>query len=387
MNSSNKNNRITIFLTGLFCGGGERVLLDIADFLAKDGFDVDLILVQKKGSFVENIKPGINIIDLNCKRLAYSIPKLAFYLFKNRPISILSTSEHAHVVSLLAKKISMVKTRVVLRIGIQFSIVFKKYKGKDKIIPYLVRWLYPKADVIIINSKGLAKDFIQTTHVSKSKTRVIYNLKSVEDIRKDANKKTRHKWMENENLKTILFTGRLRDQKDVATLIRAFSLVLKKCPSKLIILGDGEKKDNLISLTKELKIENEVDFHGMENNPFSFMSKATVFVLSSLWEGLPNVLIEAMICGVPIISTDSESGGAREILAPDTNYEIRMKDGIEFAEYGVLVPIKNEIKLAEAILYLLKDKNLRDEYKRKNLERIKDFDKNKILKEYKKHLI
>ena len=132
---------------------------------------------------------------------------------------------------------------------------------------------------------------------------------------------------------------------------------------------------------KKLNCENCVSLPGYSDNPYSYMGKADLFVSASLWEGMPNVVLEALVCGLPVISSDCSSG-PREILAPDTDYRIRIKEGVEYAKYGVLTPVGDEEALVEAMTKMLGDGDLRAKYSSLSKERIKDFDSNKIINEY-----
>ena len=165
----------------------------------------------------------------------------------------------------------------------------------------------------------------------------------------------------------ILAAGRLHVSKDFPTLLRAFSLVRKEIPSRLVILGEGEKRKELEDLAQELGIRKDHDLPGFVENPYKYMKHATVFVLSSQWEGFGNVLVEAMACGCPVISTDCPSG-PREIL----------RDG----EYGVLVPPKDSEKLAQGILRVLENQDLRRELSEKGKKRALDFTVDRAVEEY-----
>jgi glycosyltransferase involved in cell wall biosynthesis len=202
----------------------------------------------------------------------------------------------------------------------------------------MMRRLYPKADRIVAVSQGVANDLISLLNLPHEKVTVIYNPIVTPELFEQAKQPVSCSWFEQNRLPVILAVGRLTKAKDYPTLFRAFSLVRQIRPAKLLILGEGEERANLERLAIELGIQNDVSMPGFVDNPFAFMAKASVFVLSSAWEGLPTVLIEALACGCPVVATDCRSG-PREIL--------------DNGRYGHLVPVGDHEALAKAILETL----------------------------------
>ena len=180
---------------------------------------------------------------------------------------------------------------------------------------------------------------------------------------------------------TIINMGQMGKQKNQKDLIKAFKKIKEKIKNaKLVILGQGNLEPELKGLSKSLGIENDVYFLGWQKNPFKFLANSKIFVLSSLWEGLPYVLLEAMASGLPVVSYDCRSG-PREILAPKTDSSFQTKN-IEFAEYGILVePEKHEL-LTEAVVKFLSDDNLCKKFEEKSRKRAMDFDIKNIIKEW-----
>jgi glycosyltransferase involved in cell wall biosynthesis len=202
----------------------------------------------------------------------------------------------------------------------------------------MMRRLYPKADRIVAVSQGVADDLISLLNLPHEKVTVIYNPIVTPELFEQAKQPVSCSWFEQNRLPVILAVGRLTKAKDYPTLFRAFSLVRQVRPAKLLVLGEGEERSNLERLAIELGIQNDVSMSGFVDNPFAFMAKASVFVLSSAWEGLPTVLIEALSCGCPVVATDCRSG-PREIL--------------DNGRYGRLVPVGDHEALAKAILETL----------------------------------
>ncbi len=380
MSKINKK-RIGFFLIGLYGGGGEKVVLDLAKGFARDDFKVDLLLFTRKGSLESRIDSKINIIDLSSSRIIFSIFPIIKYLKKQKPVFILGTSEHANLILILAKIFSRTKTKVFVRVGMTFSDLFKNYKNKrDRLIPFLIKLLYPRANVIIANSENVKRDLITVSRIPKDKIKVIYNPKFINKI---IEKSKIGEWNFDKNKFAILAIGRLEKQKGFKTLINTFALVKKEIDAQLIILGEGGEKSNLEKQIQDLNLE-DVYFEGFVQNPYFYMNNSDILVSTSLWEGFSNVLIEAGILGLPIIATDCSSG-SRELLASNTNLDNQLEKGrIEYAENGVLVAKQDINNITRAILELYKEKELREKYFRNIKEKSEDFEVKKILEKYKK---
>jgi glycosyltransferase involved in cell wall biosynthesis len=199
----------------------------------------------------------------------------------------------------------------------------------------LMRLLYPLADCIVAVSAGVADDLSKILKVPRSQIKVIYNPVVTTEMLVASRHRVTHPWFADGEPPVILGIGRLTHAKGFSTLIQAFAKIRKAhIPARLMILGEGNERDKLEKLVFELGIDSDVSLPGFQNNAYSFLRHASVFVLSSLWEGLPTVLIEALACGTPIISTDCHSG-PREIL----------EDG----KWGILVPVADEDALVTAI--------------------------------------
>jgi glycosyltransferase involved in cell wall biosynthesis len=203
----------------------------------------------------------------------------------------------------------------------------------------LARRLYGWADAAIGVSKGISEDLARHTSIPRDRIITIYNPTFTSESVEKATAPLEHPWFAPGSPPVILGAGRLTTQKDFPTLLRAFARVRKRQPARLVILGEGKKKQALIGLATKLGIVREMALPGFIDNPFAWMSHAAVFVLSSVWEGFPGVLIEAMACGCPVVSTDCPSGPAEILKA---------------GEYGPLVSMGDDEALAEAILSTLK---------------------------------
>jgi glycosyltransferase involved in cell wall biosynthesis len=336
------NKKLAIFLPALYEGGAERVLLHLAEGIADNGYKVDLVLGRCFGPYMSEIPEKIHLVSFEVKRDLYTLLPLIRYLRRERPDVILSAL-HTNIISLWAKKIARSSVRLVVSVHNSLSDSTRYYASdlRMRFMPRLIRAFYPWADEIIAVSNGVARDLAQTTGISEEQIRVIYNPAITPKILSKAQEPLEHPWFSPSEPPVILGMGRLTPQKDFPMLIKAFSLVRKQRRARLIILGEGEERPTLEELIDEMTLNDDVSLPGFIDNPYPFLRLASVFVLSSRWEGLPGVLIEALSCGTPLISTDCPSG-PREILA----------DG----KYGTLIPVGDEKAAAQAILKVLKKK-------------------------------
>lgn len=327
--------KIALFSSDLAGGGAERVMVNLARGLSDKGFPVDMVLTRARGPFLSEVPQVVRIVDLNARGTILSLPQLARYLREVQPKVLMSTKRHANLVAICARALSRTPVRIVVREANMLSVPSQNHSFRSSFVNYLMRKLYPRADEIVANSSGMAEDIAHTLGLSLERVQVIHNPTVTPDLLERAKEPLDHPWFAPGEPPVILGVGRLIEQKDFSTLIRAFSRVRRGRVARLVILGeDRGKRAELNKLRAELGLEDSVAFPGFVANPFAYMSRATVFVLSSRWEGLPNALIQAMACGCPVVSTNCPSGPA-EIL----------KNG----KYGLLVPMQDEIKLAEAI--------------------------------------
>ncbi|EKQ68640.1 glycosyltransferase [Leptolyngbyaceae cyanobacterium JSC-12] len=331
--------RIAFFI-GCFGGGGiERITAHLAHSFVKLGIQIDLVLDKGGSPHLWRMPAETRIIDLKAPRLSMSLPGLIQYLRQERPFAMLSADHYLNEIALLAKRISGVSTRAIVAEHNQLSKTTRNAnKLKGRVAPIFARLLYPWADGIVAVSHGVAKDLAHTASLPLEHIQTIYNPVVNPEMLASANEPVDHPWFSSSDIPVILGVGKLEPQKDFPNLIRAFAKVRQTKPSRLVILGWGPDRPELESLVQELGLQNEVDLPGYVQNPYAYMARASTFVLSSAWEGLPTVLIEAMALGTPVVSTDCESGPA-EILAE--------------GKYGYLTPVGDSDALADAILQVL----------------------------------
>ncbi len=307
---------------------------DLAKGFAQRGLCVDMVLVQAKGPYLDQLPDGVRLIDLKARRTLTSFLPLLRYLRRECPDALVSTLPHANAIALIAKKLFAEQLRVVARREINFQMEYANADFKYRLTLQLERLLLPFADAVVAVSDGVADDLKRGAPNISHLVQVIYNPVVWPDHAERAGQPVEHPWFGDPAMPVILAAGRLAAQKGYPTLLMAFAELVKSRPCRLVVLGEGPERQDLIALARNLEIAHAVDFPGFQINPFAFMAKASAFVLSSVYEGLPTVLIEAMACGTPAISTDCPSG-PREIL----------KGG----KWGHLVPVGDSRALARAM--------------------------------------
>lgn len=304
-----KTRRISLFAPTLCGGGAERVIVTLARGFAERGLKVDLVLAKAEGPYLSEVVSEVRIVDLKSKRVLYSLPGLVRYLCQESPQALLSTLDHANIVAIWAKKFSGVSTRVVVRVPTTVSQACSTARNiRGRLMPLFIHLFYPWAHAMVAVSKGVAEDLVRITGLPREKIHVIYNPIVISELLSKADESLDHPWFLPGEPPVILGVGRLTNAKDFPTLIRAFALVKRERPAKLIILGEGEERLRLEAIIRELNLEGDVDLPGFVENPYKYMKRAAVFVLSSRWEGLPNTLIEAIVLRRPVVSTNCPSG-------------------------------------------------------------------------------
>ena len=322
--------RIAVFLPTL---GGGRVLLTLAEGFVQRGLSVDLLLTRAEGQFLESVPKGVRLVDFSSRMTVTSLPRLLRYLKRVRPDVLIAVS-NAVIPALIARRLFTPKTRTLARQDSTHTMQLLTGDLKMRMALRLIRYLLPSADAVIAVSSGVAEDLKRNIPGAADLVEVVPNPVVSDELEDRAAAPVDHPWLSDSRVPVVLSAGRLVPQKDHSTLLMAFAEVVRSRPARLIILGEGPDRERLTALARELGIADLADFPGFVHNPYSYMSRASVFALSSVTEGLPTVLIEAMACGTPVVSTDCPSGPG-EIL----------EDG----RWGRLVPVGDWQALAKAI--------------------------------------
>jgi len=298
--------------------------------------------------------------------------KLIRYFYKEKPDIFISAFPHINIVSIMARDLSGAKAKVVITEQITVSILKRTARNLSRrlvarfILPYLIRFIYPRAEAIICVSRGVADDLSKIIH-SSDKIGVIYNPIAISKIDKLAQDSVDHPWFFDLKIPVILMVGRLNKTKDYLNLLKAFKLVIQKRPARLTILGKGPEEKKIKLFAYKLGLSDNILFLGFQENPYKYMKRASVFVLSSFHEGFGNVIVEAMACGTPVVSTDCMSGPG----------EI-----IENGENGILVPVANYKALAEAVLRVLDNPFLARKLSEQGKKRAEYFSIERSVKKY-----
>ena len=351
--------------------------LTLAGALARRGHRVDLLVCEAEGPLRDSVPREVRVVELGqvagwrvrlsalaadpagigpltwpillrwkLPRHLLCLPGVAAYLRRERPDALLTATPYLNLLAVWAKRLAGTGTRVLVseRNNVSHR---AEHNPKQRSLPPLLRRTYMMADVIAAVSDAVADDLASSTGLPRAAITTIYNPVVPGDLADRAGGTVGHPWLAPGGPPVVLGIGRLTPTKDFPTLVRAFARVRAAQPARLIILGEGGKDreehakrgEELMSLAGELGVAKDVSLPGFVVNPFAYMARASVFVLSSVWEGFGNVIVEALACGCPVVSTD----------CPDGPGEI-----LEHGRYGRLVPVGDDGAMAEAILETLR---------------------------------
>jgi glycosyltransferase involved in cell wall biosynthesis len=365
---------LVAILFGSFRGGGvgRTMLRAAAGFLGR-GFAVDLVVGRKRGDLLAEAPAEARIVVLKraaklttrtyilaadrpgfrtlAKPVLFArkppgkfryLPDLVRYLRAARPDAVLAATAPFNIAAVWARRLTKLPCRIVISEHNQLAGgTVGERRWRYDIPPEVLRHGYLQADAVVAVSDGVADDLAGHAGIPRGRITTIYNPVVGPYVAQLAEAPVDHPWLAEGGPPLILGIGMLKPQKDFETLIRAFARLRADRPARLLILGDIRKgnkeagyRDSLVALTSDLGVGDDVGFPGFVDNPFAFLSRAGLFVLSSRWEGLAIVLIEALACGCPVVSTDCPSGPA-EIL--------------ERGRYGRLVPVGDVVALAAAM--------------------------------------
>jgi len=335
--ASNKETlKLAILSPSFGDGGAERMLVNLSCEFVLRGFKVDFLISRADGPYLSSLSPSVKFVELGSSKTTRALKPLVRYLGEEQPPVLLAAKDRGNEMALLVKRFPDISTRVAVRLGTTVSRMVKSRNPiKSWIKQRTLRKLYPRADIIIAVSRGVASDMARTARIPPERIHVLPNPVLTPQMSKLAQMPVNHPWFVPGAPPVILGVGRLGRAKDFPTLLRAFARVQKERPARLVILGKGGQKSRLQTLASKLGIAENFSLLGFASNPYAYMARSALFVLSSKWEGSPNALTEAMALGTPVVSTDCESG-PREILG----------DG----RYGPLVPVEDPNALALAML-------------------------------------
>lgn len=362
-----------LFVTTVLGGGGaEKHLLRVANHLDRERFRVSLALVKPEGEFEPALAPDVEKFYLNPKRegsttvrALQSVGPLRRLMDAERPDLVFSVIDLVNLLSLYAARGAEPRPKVVLGVQTPPSIAYDSWHPVSKLILNLMPRMYPSADAVVALSKGVAEDLAALVPRTRERVAVIHNAGVEHDVRALARESLPAD--ERPDGPLVVACGRLKPLKGFAHLIDALAEVRKSFPAHLWIVGEGEQRAELERKVERLGLKSCVRLLGFKENPYKYMAAADVFVLSSLFEGFGNVIVEAMACGAPVVATDCPYG-PREII----------RDG----ENGILVAPASADSLARGILRVLADEELKKRLAANGLERARDFEAESIAGEY-----
>ena len=316
------------------------MMLTLAAGFAERGVGVDLVLVKAEGEYMDMVPDAVRVVDLDSYRTLTAVPRFLRYIRRERPVALMSSLSASDAASLVAKLVHGRRLRVVVRQANTFTDLFTRREFKNRQVLRLVRLLLPMADGIVAVSEGVASDLGAQAPRAARKIVTIHNPVVAPGLAEQAAEAVKHPWFGDGIAPMVLAAGRLAPEKDYPTLLRAFTEVTRSREARLVILGQGPERERLLELAVQLGIGDRFDLPGFDVNPFRYMARASVFVLSSRYEGFPNVLAQAMACGAPVVSTDCRSGPS---------------EMLEGGKWGRLVPVGDWRAMARAIQATLDD--------------------------------
>jgi len=322
---------ISIIIPDFSGGGAEKVMITLVNSFNSQGYNVDLVVFNKRGEFLCDVHHEINIVDLSSERALFSIYSLVRYINNKRPEVVLSALTHVNIISIIAKIFSKVDFKLVISEHAVVSTISNNAKGlREKLFPFFMRVFYRFSDEIVVVSNAVSNDVARITGLDSKKITTIYNPIDIERINNNVKKSYTIK----KSNYQIIGIGRFSPEKDFITLIKAFYYVQKKIDACLVLLGEGDEYSKIKQCIQKYELDNSVSMRGFIERPEQYIKQSDVLCVSSISEGFGNVIVEALALGVPVVSTDC--GGPREIL----------EDGL----YGKLVPIGDYKKMAQEII-------------------------------------
>jgi glycosyltransferase involved in cell wall biosynthesis len=330
------NGHVAMLLPELRAGGAQKVFLALAKEFVVRGVRVDLVLAQQEGDLLAEVPPGVRLVPLRdhkkgwktygAKTLAFStLPLLIRYLRAKRPDAILSTLTGTNLIAVVAHRLARVPTRLVLR----EAATLENLRHPFFYLP-LMRGLYRRADKVVVLSSYMKNQLERKLQLLPDKVIHIPNPVDLSKIQQDAAEPLPNDY--DASRPYALTVGRLTPQKDYMTLLEAFRVVAQSSPLRLVILGEGPDRSMIEKRIRKFELGDRIELRGFDSNPYRWMARAHIFVLSSRWEGMPNTILEARALGIPIVMTEYDPS-AREVGG----------------QSAILVPVGNVTALVEAI--------------------------------------
>lgn len=338
--------RILIFINSFEAGGAEKILKNLSIYLSNKAYKVTILTINNKGPLKINLPSNIKKISMNKKKLIHSFFKYYFLIKLNKPDIVLTSLPHLSIFVIFMKLLFKFNYKILIREANVYDLKYSKKKFTDKLFIFLKKFFYRYADNVLVITNAVKNNLLDVQKVKVKKISLIYNPVIDATI---LNKYVR-KHSKSENFKKkirLISVGRLEYQKDYTTLIKAINILKNNFNIKLTIVGSGSQKNLLNNIINNLKLKDIVSIKQYSNNIYGDLNNSDILICTSLWEGTPNVLAEALAVKIPIVTTDFES--AKELLSDSSNYKI--------AKRGDYVDISE--KISELLKYVnIKNENL-----------------------------
>lgn len=358
--------KIVFFIYELGSGGAARTIVNIVNYLNKDLFEPIIVTLNYEGSYEKYVHPSLRIEKLPAKRLRSAIIPFCEFIKREQPDLIFSTIPNYNTIAIAARILSRTPSKNIVR-----EAAFLGGNFLENVKLFLYGQLYRFSTAVVALSDGVKENIEKRYLVPKEKITTIYNPIDLQFIQKQATEgklPKEHEQLFQRNRKTIVSAGRFVKEKDQRTLLKAFAKLNKEIPSTLILLGEGELKEDLQALAKTLQVEEYVYFIGFQKNPYIYFRKADVFALSSTTEGFGHVLVEALATETLIVSTDCKPG-SEEVL--------------QGGKYGFLSPVGDAEKMKDQLIKALSlSQREREQLIKAGKKRAKDFSAERIVKQY-----
>jgi glycosyltransferase involved in cell wall biosynthesis len=311
-----KKTKILFVVPDLYSGGAQRVFMNLVKGFSRELFDITLVtLIRPNNEYFKTMLPAdIRVVQHNFRNTRNAFWTLISLIRRENPQIVFSTLTHLNVIMAMVR---FFVSRKILFVARESNTISSSLQ--DEKFPWLFRWLYKllyqNFDLIICQSRAMAHDLVTNFNINPSILKVVYNPVDINLISASIHGKSNS----NNSIERVelLCVGRLSNQKGFDRVLKILSL-LPNFEFRLRIIGDGPLKDNLMRLSITLRLNDRVEFLGLQENPFQFMVDSDCLLLPSYYEGLPNVVLEANACGLPVIAFDSP-GGTAEIIAEGLN--------------------------------------------------------------------
>lgn len=384
-----KKPHLAFFVNSLRYGGAERVVTNLSRYFAESGrYKVSVMLIEDSIDYAVSDRVEMTRLhpkELNAFGKIFSLImdpfRLKRFIKTNGVDIILSFCERPNAINMLSKALGS-RHRSVVNVRCCMKVHYRNtFNVITRMIGYLIfKWLWKYADKTVVNSRVIKEEVTSLFGIDPKKVEVIYNPLDLKDIERRSKERVEEEWF-HQDVPIIINVGSFTRPKGHFYLLKAFADLSMRKEARLILIGDGELEKAITKEAEKLGIRDKILFLGWQDNPYKYLARSRLFVLSSLWEGFPNVVLEALACGCPIVAFDCPSGPSEILLPQHTKGEIIK------GRYGILVKKIDEKPLSKAIEDMLTDKDLMELYVKEGRKRAGEFDISIIGEAFKKTIL